>query len=362
MKNYKIIGAIAMFVTCSVMNAQSPNLVLNGSFEKTKGRVHGYGDARLADSVSSSNNTTVDLYSADACGKDFDVPNNYMGTQGSKEGNNYIGIIAYMADDAGFFKTKPGYRKYSEYVQMTLAEPMVAGKSYVITFNASLAEKSAYAVSGLGVYFTKAKMDVQKNSFLDVTPHIVATDVITGNEWTTFTGTYVATGGERYVTLGCFDRYMEVQKIVPANTNNSRKAYYYIDDVNVAPAVIPDKDMLTVLSGSCYRLENLNFETDKAVILPGSYDELNALVHFLKTYPYLTVYVDGHTDKVGTDAHNDQLSIDRANSVKAYVTSKGVAEDRLKVRGFGETQPIEMTNDASFANRRVEITICAVMK
>src|ERR1041385_6352205 len=122
MKKHKRIGAIAMLVSCSVLNAQSPNLVLNGSFEKTSRRVHGYGDARFADSVSSSYNTTVDLYSADACGKDFDVPANYMGNQGSKEGNNYIGIIAYMADDAGIFKTKPGYRKYSEYVQMTLAE------------------------------------------------------------------------------------------------------------------------------------------------------------------------------------------------------------------------------------------------
>lgn len=357
-----MIGAIALLVSCSVMSAQTPNLVLNGSFEKTSRHVHGYGDARFADSVSSSNNTTVDLYGADACGKDFDIPSNYMGTQGSKEGNNYIGIIAYMADDAGLFKTKPGYRKYSEYVQMTLAEPMIAGKSYVITFSASLAEKSAYAVSGLGVYFTKSKMDVKNNSFLNVTPHIVATDIISGTEWTTFTGTYVATGGERYVTLGCFDRYMDVQKIVAPNTNNSRKAYYYIDDVNVVPAVIPDKDMLTVLSGSCYRLENLNFETDKAVILPASFDELNALAHFLKTYPYLVVYVDGHTDKVGTDEHNEQLSVDRANAVKAYLTSKGIAEDRLKVRGYGESQPIEMTNDPSFANRRVEITICAVMK
>jgi len=339
--------------------AQTSNLVMNGSFEKTNDKVHGWGEYNKADSVSSSNNTTVDLYSNDACGKDFDVPSNYMGTQGSKEGNNYAGIIAYMADDAGIFKTKPGYRKYSEYIQMSLAEPLVAGKAYVITFSASLAERSAYAVSGLGVYFTNEKMDVKNNAFLTVTPHVVTTEIIKGTEWTTFTGTYVANGGERYVTLGCFDRYMLVEKVVAPNTNNSRKAYYYIDDVSLAPQVILPTDITAILTGSCYRLENLNFETDKAVILPSSYNELDALARFLKTYPYLVVYVDGHTDKTGTDAHNDVLSGERANSVKAYLTSKGVDESRMKARGYGETQPIEMTNESSLANRRVEITICA---
>jgi OOP family OmpA-OmpF porin len=358
--NSIILLTAATFLSFPGMNfAQTSNLITNGSFEKTNHKVHGWGDYKSADSISSSNNTTVDLYSNDACGKDFDVPSNYMGTQGSKEGNNYAGIIAYMADDAGLFKTKPGYRKYSEYIQLPLAEPLVAGKAYVITFSASLAEKSAYAVSGLGVYFTNEKLDVKKNSFLNVTPHVVTTEIVTGTEWTTFTGTYVANGGERYVTLGCFDRYMLTQKIVAPNTNNSRKAYYYIDDVSLAPQVILPTDITAILTGSCYRLENLNFETDKATILPTSYDELNGLARFLKTYPYIVVYIDGHTDKTGTDAHNDKLSEERAQSVKAYLVSQGVDESRMKARGYGETQPIEMTNESSFANRRVEITICA---
>jgi outer membrane protein OmpA-like peptidoglycan-associated protein len=360
-KSIFILTAAAIFSFGGIATAQTTsNLVVNGSFEKTTDRVNGWGDHRLADGLSSSNNTTVDLYSADACGDDYGVPNNYMGTQGSKEGNNYAGIIAYMADDVGLFKTKPGYRKYSEYIQMSLAEPLVAGKAYVITFSASLAEKSAYAVSGLGVYFTTDKMDVENNAFLNVVPHVITTEIVTGMEWTTFTGTYVAAGGEKFITLGCFNNYMEVQKIVAPNTNNSRKAYYFIDEVSLAPQIVAPEDMTSVLTGSCYRLEDLNFETDKAVILPTSYDELNSLARFLKTYPYLVVYVDGHTDKTGTDAHNDKLSEDRAKSVKAYLTSKGVKEDRLKTRGYGESQPIDMTAENSLANRRVEITICAV--
>jgi OOP family OmpA-OmpF porin len=351
-------GFIATVIISATLHAQDKNLVMNGSFENTSCRVHGWGEYAKADSVSSSNNTSVDLYSSTSRESDFSVPENYMGTQGAKQGNNYVGIIAYMADDAGFLKTKPGYRKYSEYLQMPLTEPLVAGKAYQFSFNISLAEKSAYVVSGIGVYFSNDKMDVKNNSFLNVTPDIITTEITTNTEWTTFTGTYVANGGERYLTLGGFDRYMETQKIVAANTNNSRKAYYYIDDLSLTPAVIAPLDITAILTGSCFQLQNLNFETDKAVILDGSYDELNALADFLKKYPFLVVYVDGHTDKTGTDAHNDTLSERRAASVKTYLVDKGINDSRLIARGYGETQPIDLSSDNSLANRRVEITIC----
>ncbi len=345
----------------AIISAQTAgNLVMNGSFENTSNKkVHGWGEYYKADSISSSNNTTTDLYSSNSCDKDFGVPQNYMGNQGSREGNNYAGIIAYMGDEVGIFKTKPGYQQYSEYIQMVFTEPLVAGKSYLIKFYASLAERSAYAVSGLGIYISNEKTDVSDNAFLDVTPDVIAVEIIKGTEWTTFEGTYVAFGGERFLTLGCFNKYMEVEKVVAPNTNNSRKAYYFIDDVSVVPQVIPVEDITSILAGSCFRLNNLNFETDKAVILDGSFNELDSLVRFLKKYPYLVVFVDGHTDKTGTDAHNDKLSEDRATSVKNYLTSKGINEQRLKVRAYGESAPIDMSSDNSQANRRVEITICA---
>lgn len=366
MKTRNILTVIAM-AGAIVAAAQESNLVMNGSFESTHGKIHGPGEYKRADSISSSNNTTVDLYSADACGKRFDVPDNGMGSQSGKTGNSYAGIIAYYGDErVSVLKSiqnleitsGPGYQKYTEYLQLALREPLVAGTPYTVSFSISLAEKSAFAVSGMGVYFTNEKMDVKNNSYLDVMPNIITTQVIADHEWSTFTGTYVARGGERYITLGCFDQFMTVQKVIPENTNNSRKAYYYIDDVSVSPAVIPPDDIITILTGGCYRLKNLNFETDKAVILPESYDELNALSNFLQSYPWIVVYIDGHTDKVGTDAHNDQLSKDRAASVKAYLVNSGVAESRMKTRAFGESQPIINTEDPSFVNRRVEITIC----
>lgn len=339
--------------------AQDNNLVMNGSFEATHGKVKGPAEYCRADSISSSNNTTIDLYSAEACGSRYDIPENYMGNQGSKTGNNYIGLTAFYGQES-VLPNETGYQRYSEYVQFALREPLKAGQAYTVTFHVSLAERSAYAVSGLGVYFTQYKMDEKKNSYLDVVPDIIAANVVTNNDWGVFSATYVAMGGERYMTLGCFEDYMVVQKVIPENTENSRKAYYFIDDVSVAPALnLNNNDLaLLILSGACYQLSDLNFETDNAVILPESFTELNALADFLRAHPSVSVYIDGHTDKVGTDQHNDQLSKDRAASVRAYLVDAGVADSRLKTRGYGESQPIENTENASATNRRVEITIC----
>lgn len=356
------LGCMLLLASSQNLSAQNENLVMNSSFENTQGNPKNVKSFKYLDSISSSNNTTVDLYSANANRTAYEVPENHMGTMASKSGNNYVGIVAYYGDEAGIFKTKPGYQKYSEYIQFTLSEPLVAGKTYAISFNSSLADGSAYAVSGMGFYVSKTKVDVKNNSFLELEPQIVSPFIIESKEWTTFTSTYVATGGERYLTLGCFENYMEVKKVIPENTNNSRKAYYFIDDVSVVPYTIPEEDITGILIGQCYKLENLNFELDKAIILSESFGELNSLASFLKTYPFVDVYIDGHTDKTGSDEHNDKLSIARAESVKTYLTDHGVKGDRLKARGYGETNPIDLNSENSLENRRVEITICHIEK
>ncbi len=356
---------IAVFsLSMIAYGANDSDLVVNGSFEDLNGaKGNGPGGFRKAFRVSSSNNTTVDLYSSDKkhCNRNYRAPENQWGTQSSFEGENYAGITAYYHDEAGIFKTKPGYQRYSEYIQLELKEPLVAGKAYTISFRASLAEKSGYAVSGLGVYFSQEKMDVDNNAFLNVTPHMITSQILTSNDWETVSGTYVAQGGEKYLTLGGFSQYMTKVKVVPDNVNNSRKAYYYIDGVSMMPdGDSRPEDLTVVLFGSCFQLQDLNFELDKAVILPESFDELHALSSFLRTYPYLVVYIDGHTDKTGTEEYNAKLSEDRAIAVREFLVRDGVGDYQLKTRGYGESQPIEDTNDPSAINRRVEIVICPV--
>jgi outer membrane protein OmpA-like peptidoglycan-associated protein len=344
-------------------NAQDANLVLNHSFENLSGKVNSPGAIILADSMSSSNNTTVDIFTKDACSKYYGVPENYMGSQPSKTGNNYAGFLAYYADEAGFFEVIPGYQKYSEYTQMKLKEPLVAGKSYTISYNVALAETSAFAISGIGVYFSNYKINQSNNAFLTITPDIIWADVQTSTEWTTLTSTYVAFGGEQYLTLGAFQDFIEVKKVIEPNTNNSRKSYYYLDEVSLTPSAVvepstSDFSIISIMAGSCFQLKNLNFETDKAIILESSFAELDLLSDFLKMYPAIQVYLDGYTDKTGTKQYNVVLSEERALAVKKYLTNDGIKESRLLASGYGEILPIDKKNENSFTNRRVEVTLC----
>lgn len=356
-----MIGIITLS-TLSV-KAQDGNMVYNHSFENLSGKVNSPGAIFLADSMSSSNNTTVDIFTNEACSKNYGVPENYMGSQQSKTGNNYAGFLAYYADDAGFFEVIPGYQKYSEYPQMKLREPLVKGKSYTISYNVSLSENSAYAISGIGVYFSNYKIDQKNNAFLTITPDIIWSDIQTSKEWVTLSSTYVAYGGELYLTLGAFEDFMEVKKMIEPNTNNSRKAYYYLDEISLTPSAVieptsTDFSIISIMAGSCFQLKNLNFETDKSVILESSFAELDLLSDFLKMYPAIQVYLDGYTDKTGTKQYNVVLSEERAKAVKKYLTDDGIKESRLLARGYGEILPIDKKNDNSLTNRRVEVTLC----
>ena len=71
----------------------------------------------------------------------------------------------------------------------------------------------------------------------------------------------------------------------------------------------------------------------------------------------MKVEVAGHTDSIGTDEYNQGLSLRRAEAVRNYLVDKGIAADRLSIKGYGESQPVadNATADGRFMNRRVEL-------
>lgn len=106
-------------------------------------------------------------------------------------------------------------------------------------------------------------------------------------------------------------------------------------------------------------LKYINFETGSATLTANSRYELDNLVTGLNNNPGLTIEVAGHTDNVGDPAANLELSAARAASVVKYLTDRGIAESRLKPRGYGETKPL-VPNDSDenrAKNRRTEFTI-----
>jgi outer membrane protein OmpA-like peptidoglycan-associated protein len=111
--------------------------------------------------------------------------------------------------------------------------------------------------------------------------------------------------------------------------------------------------------GMVVTLEDVLFQVNGAQLQPGAQTELLRLADYLKRNPDRKIMIEGHTDNTGNSEYNLQLSQLRAQSVESYLISSGVAPDRIRSIGYGETRP-EAPNDTATGrqqNRRVEIVI-----
>ncbi|MFM7724283.1 MAG: OmpA family protein, partial [Bacteroidota bacterium] len=117
-----------------------------------------------------------------------------------------------------------------------------------------------------------------------------------------------------------------------------------------------EKEVIEVLKTA---FDNLGFELGKDVILAGSFASLDELAVVLGKKPTWKLQISGHTDNVGDDDSNLILSKKRAEAVKNYLITKGIATERLMVEYFGETKPVadNTTSEGRAKNRRVEMKI-----
>ena len=105
--------------------------------------------------------------------------------------------------------------------------------------------------------------------------------------------------------------------------------------------------------------DNLEFETAKAIIKDVSYESLGDLAQYMVDNPDFKIKIAGHTDSDGGEQQNMILSKKRAEAVRDFLESRGVAADRCFVMWFGESQPL-VPNDSpenKQKNRRVEMEI-----
>ena len=104
---------------------------------------------------------------------------------------------------------------------------------------------------------------------------------------------------------------------------------------------------------------DVSFDTNSSVVRPGLYGELDRIASVLVQYPQTVIRIEGHTDSVGSEAYNMDLSRRRAEAVKNLLVQRGVADSRLEVVAFGESLPVA-TNDTEAGrqkNHRVELKI-----
>jgi outer membrane protein OmpA-like peptidoglycan-associated protein len=106
-------------------------------------------------------------------------------------------------------------------------------------------------------------------------------------------------------------------------------------------------------------IDGINFKTGSAEILPGSFAILDRALKVLQDYPDVNLEISGHTDNKGRSSYNLTLSQHRADSVKLYFVSRGIASSRLMSIGYGKDRPIadNATSTGRATNRRTEFRL-----
>jgi outer membrane protein OmpA-like peptidoglycan-associated protein len=107
--------------------------------------------------------------------------------------------------------------------------------------------------------------------------------------------------------------------------------------------------------------EKILFAFNQATLNSSASTNLDKLSVILKEYPDTDIEIQGHTDSKGSDEYNMTLSEKRASSVASYLRGKGIANSRIKTKGFGETAPVASNDseDGRAQNRRVNFLITA---
>jgi len=111
--------------------------------------------------------------------------------------------------------------------------------------------------------------------------------------------------------------------------------------------------------GLIVSMSDVLFDTGKYSLKPGAREKLAKVAGILLAYPGLNIEVDGYTDNVGGDEMNQQLSENRARSVRDYLVQQGVATNSVSAKGFGNTLPVATNDNAAGRqqNRRVELVV-----
>jgi outer membrane protein OmpA-like peptidoglycan-associated protein len=111
--------------------------------------------------------------------------------------------------------------------------------------------------------------------------------------------------------------------------------------------------------GLIANMSDVLFRSGSFELLPGARERLAKVSGIILAYPSLHVAVEGHTDSVGSDEYNQNLSEQRAESVRDYFVQQGISGSAIEARGFGKTEPIASndTPEGRQQNRRVELIL-----
>lgn len=355
-------------VTPALLDPSS--IVRDGGFEDKRFCPSDYNQQRLRTLQQWEQPTegTPDHFSACSQAAGAGVPINRFGEEASLEGTSFGGLVL-------FSRAKWRYR---EYLSTALERTLAPGEWLCISLWYSAADEAGVVADGLGALLSAEKPTGERDFILEYRPQMENPEghfLEATQGWVNLSDAVQAEGGERWLTLGNFDRKGETRLALSANAPKDATdwAYVYLDGVEVVPIESPedcaclvrkiDADMqdppepLTRVAE--LERDTLHFAFDDAAIRPEDKVKLDRWGQMLRRNRFLRLEVHGHTDAVGPEGYNAQLSEQRAQAAFGYLMDQGVAPDRMRTAAHGSNAPAASNADARgrARNRRVEFRL-----
>lgn len=150
-----------------------------------------------------------------------------------------------------------------------------------------------------------------------------------------------------------------------ALTVSKHKYLFYSENIKLherGSILIKDFKLYPIEVGEQVRLNNIFFKLDDYQLRDESVTELNRIIQFMESNPFIVVEIGGHTDNSGSTLYNLELSEQRARSVKQALVMRGIKSERIITKGYGMSLPLNSnsTDSQKAENRRTELKIISV--
>lgn len=375
-------ASVATFIVTFALSlqAQDDNLVPNGGFEDTNiKKLKSYGQMEeFGMDWFAATSVPADVYGEGAKGDKVGIPVNNYGKQEAAEGLCYAGFRAYSKDP----------KLSRNYLEVKLPQPLDRDVMYCVSFDISLADLSRYAVNDIGVVISDRKIEQPNNGDMirnaDI-KHKTNKVFQYMDGWEKFCGTFVGTGEEEYVLIGCFGgrNSMEIEKVSrPSGMTGAQAnhAYYYIDNVSIVEiqaksqckcSKADERDMDLIYGSSSVIEEDMSdAEKVKASVVYYAFLKrtptgagkatVATIAEIMKSNPDMIINIVGHSDddersEGAVNARYSRIGKNRADQIRRMLEAEGIAAARITVTDISNMDPAN-TRDSEISraqNRRV---------